>query len=71
MAGTVLVYGATGTQGTPVEDQLLKQGTHTRVVTRDADRATHCPDREEVGRPAVEEVGHRRGEVGRQVVGQS
>lgn len=41
MAGTVLVYGATGTQGTPVEDQLLRQGRHTRVVTRDAPRAAH------------------------------
>jgi uncharacterized protein YbjT (DUF2867 family) len=41
MAGTVLVYGATGTQGTPVEDQLLKQGKNTRVVTRDADHAAH------------------------------
>ena len=41
MAGTVLVYGATGTQGTPVEDQLLKQGKNTRMVTRDADHAAH------------------------------
>jgi len=41
MAGTVLVYGATGTQGTPVEDQLLKQGRNTRVVTRDAGHAAH------------------------------
>ena len=41
MAGTILVYGATGTQGTPVEEQLLKHGADTRVVTRDADRAAH------------------------------
>lgn len=41
MAGTTLVYGATGTQGTPVEDQLLRQGKDTRVVTRDAGRAAH------------------------------
>lgn len=41
MAGTVLVYGATGTQGAPVEDQLLTQGRNTRVVTRDADHAAH------------------------------
>ena len=41
MAGTILVYGATGTQGTPVADQLLKQGKDTRVVTRDAGRAAH------------------------------
>ncbi len=41
MAGTILVYGATGTQGTPVEDQLLKQGKDTRVVTRDAGNAAH------------------------------
>ena len=41
MDGTILVYGATGTQGTPVEDQLLKQGKNTRVVTRDPDHAAH------------------------------
>ena len=41
MTGTILVYGATGTQGTPVEDQLLKQGRDTRVVTRDAGHAAH------------------------------
>lgn len=41
MTETVLVYGATGTQGTPVEDQLLTQGKDTRVVTRDASRAAH------------------------------
>jgi uncharacterized protein YbjT (DUF2867 family) len=41
MAGTILVYGATGTQGTPVADQLLTQGKDTRVVTRDASRAAH------------------------------
>ncbi|MHA7274646.1 SDR family oxidoreductase [Arthrobacter sp. TMT4-20] len=41
MTETILVYGATGTQGTPVEDQLLTQGRTTRVVTRDANRAAH------------------------------
>ncbi|MHA7140479.1 SDR family oxidoreductase [Arthrobacter sp. Sr33] len=41
MTETILVYGATGTQGTPVEAQLLTQGRTTRVVTRDANRAAH------------------------------
>lgn len=41
MTGTTLVYGATGTQGTPVEDQLLTQGTNTRVVTRESGHAAH------------------------------
>lgn len=41
MDGTILVYGATGTQGTPVEDQLLNRGQDTRVVTRDAAHAAH------------------------------
>ena len=35
----VLVYGATGTQGGPVVDQLLTAGWPVRVVTRDAERA--------------------------------
>ena len=39
--GVVLVYGGTGTQGTPVVDQLLTAGRPVRVLTRDADRATH------------------------------
>lgn len=41
----VLVYGATGTQGTPVVDQLLTQGRPVRVVTRDAARARHWAER--------------------------
>ncbi len=41
MSGTILVYGATGTQGTPVEEQLLKQHKDTRVVTRDPGHAAH------------------------------
>jgi len=41
MAETILVYGATGTQGTPVVEQLLAHGRHTRVVTRDKTRAAH------------------------------
>lgn len=45
MAGTILVYGATGTQGTPVADQLLTKGRHTRVVTRDGSRAAQWASR--------------------------
>jgi NAD(P)H dehydrogenase (quinone) len=41
MDETILVYGATGTQGTPVADQLLTKGRRTRVVTREGSRATH------------------------------
>jgi uncharacterized protein YbjT (DUF2867 family) len=37
---TVLVYGATGTQGGPVATQLLTRGVAVRAVTRSADRAT-------------------------------
>jgi NAD(P)H dehydrogenase (quinone) len=36
---TVLVYGATGTQGGPVARQLLDRGVAVRAVTRSADRA--------------------------------
>jgi NAD(P)H dehydrogenase (quinone) len=39
--GTVLVYGSTGTQGTPVADQLLTAGSAVRALTRDAARAQH------------------------------
>ena len=39
--GTVLVYGSTGTQGTPVADQLLTAGRTVRALTRDAARAQH------------------------------
>lgn len=39
--GTVLVYGSTGTQGTPVVEQLLNAGRPVRAVTRDAARAEH------------------------------
>ena len=42
---TVLVYGATGTQGTPVVEYALAAGHPVRVLTRDADRARHWADR--------------------------
>lgn len=45
MAGTILVYGATGTQGTPVADQLLTKGRHTRVVTRNRSGAAQWASR--------------------------
>ena len=37
----MLVYGSTGTQGTPVVDQLLAAGRAVRALTRDAARAQH------------------------------
>ena len=37
----VLVYGGTGTQGSPVVEQLLTAGRRVRVLTRDAARAEH------------------------------
>jgi len=37
----VLVYGATGAQGSPVVQQLLDAGRPVRAVTRDAARAQH------------------------------
>lgn len=37
----VLVYGATGAQGSPVVEQLLDAGRSVRAVTRDAERAQH------------------------------
>lgn len=37
----VLVYGATGVQGSEVAKQLLEAGDSVRVITRDATRATH------------------------------
>ncbi|SNS01416.1 SDR family oxidoreductase [Blastococcus mobilis] len=37
----MLVYGSTGTQGTPVVQKLLDTGTRVRAVTRDAARAEH------------------------------
>ena len=39
--GVVLVYGGTGTQGTPVVEQLLAAGRAVRVLTREAERAEH------------------------------
>ena len=39
--GKVLVYGATGAQGSPVVEQLLDAGRSVRVVTRDAGLAQH------------------------------
>jgi uncharacterized protein YbjT (DUF2867 family) len=36
--GKVLVYGGTGTQGSPVVEQLLDAGWSVRAVTRDAER---------------------------------
>ncbi len=39
--GTVLVYGSTGTQGSPVVEQLLNAGRAVRALTRDAGRAQH------------------------------
>lgn len=44
-ASPVLVYGATGTQGGPVADQLLAAGRPVRVVTRNAERAQPLADR--------------------------
>ena len=41
----VLVYGGTGTQGTPVVEQLLAAGRNVRVLTRDAARAEHWRSR--------------------------
>jgi NAD(P)H dehydrogenase (quinone) len=44
MQKTVLVYGATGTQGGPVAEQLLAGPERLRVLTRDAARAQHLAD---------------------------
>lgn len=44
-SGTVLVYGATGTQGSPVAEQLLTAGRRVRVLTRDRNRAAVLADR--------------------------
>jgi uncharacterized protein YbjT (DUF2867 family) len=41
----VLVYGATGAQGSPVVEQLLDAGWSVRALTRDADRALHWAER--------------------------
>ena len=41
----MLVYGATGTQGSPVAEQLLDAGRPVRVLTRDPDRARALADR--------------------------
>jgi len=41
----VLVYGGTGTQGTPVVEQLLGAGRNVRVLTRNAARAEHWRSR--------------------------
>ena len=43
--GKVLVYGATGAQGSPVVQQLLDAGRSVRVVTRDAGLAQHWASR--------------------------
>ncbi len=43
--GTVLVYGATGTQGSPVVEQLLAAGRSVRILTRQVDRARTLADR--------------------------
>ncbi|HEX5859112.1 MAG TPA: NmrA family NAD(P)-binding protein [Microbacterium sp.] len=40
-SGKVLVYGATGAQGSPVVEQLLDAGRPVRALTRDAERAQH------------------------------
>jgi len=37
--GSVLVYGATGSQGSPVARRLLSEGWRVRVLTRDPDKA--------------------------------
>ena len=42
---TVLVYGSTGTQGSPVVEQLLDAGRRVRALTRDAGRAEHWAER--------------------------
>lgn len=43
--GKVLVYGATGAQGSPVVEQLLDAGRSVRVLTRDAGLAQHWASR--------------------------
>ena len=45
MQDLILVYGATGTQGGPVADQLLSQGHRVRVITRERSRADHLAAR--------------------------
>lgn len=42
---TTLVYGATGTQGSPVVEQAMNQGRRVRALTRHADNARHWADR--------------------------
>lgn len=44
-SGTILVYGATGTQGSPVAEQLLAASRPVRILTRQADRARALADR--------------------------
>jgi uncharacterized protein YbjT (DUF2867 family) len=44
MSETVLVYGATGTQGEPVARRLLDQGAHVRALVRDEGRARWLHD---------------------------
>lgn len=41
----ILVYGATGTQGGPVADELISEGRRVRVITRDRARAAHLAAR--------------------------
>jgi NAD(P)H dehydrogenase (quinone) len=55
-AGTVLVYGSTGAQGSPVVEQLLAAGRRVRALTRDADRARHWAARG--AEIAVADLGH-------------
>ena len=43
--GIILVYGATGTQGSPVAAQLLAAGRPVRILTREPDRARALADR--------------------------
>jgi uncharacterized protein YbjT (DUF2867 family) len=45
MQDMILVYGATGTQGGPIADQLLTQGRRVRVITRERTRAGHLAAR--------------------------
>ena len=41
----VLVYGSTGTQGTPVVEHAIARGRRVRVLTRIADNARHWAER--------------------------
>lgn len=58
----MLVYGATGAQGSPVVEQLLHAGRSVRALTRDAGRAQHWAARgaevavADLGRPETLEA---------------